>query len=79
MKWSGCTIAAPGVPARVQKPPGADGEELYRNPGLTDLTCDVNFTDLLELSRNCLEDRVTFMTQRDYLLPMRKTRRRMPF
>lgn len=45
------------------------GEELYRNPGLTDLTCDVNFTDLLELSRNCLEDRVTFMTQRDYLLP----------
>ena len=45
------------------------GEELYRNPGLTDLTCDVNFTDLLELSRNCLGDRVTFMTQRDYLLP----------
>ena len=26
-------------------------------------------TDLLELSRNCLGDRVTFMTQRDYLLP----------
>ena len=45
------------------------GEELYRNPGLTDLTCDVNFTDLLELSRNCLGDTVTFMTQRDYLLP----------
>ena len=45
------------------------GEELYRNPGLTDLTCDVNFTDLLELSRNCLGDRVTLMTQRDYLLP----------
>ncbi len=45
------------------------GEELYRHPGLTDLTCDVNFTDLLELSRNCLGDTVTLMTQRDYLLP----------
>lgn len=45
------------------------GEELYRYPGKTDLTCDVNFTDLQELSRNCLGDRVTLTTQRDYLLP----------
>lgn len=45
------------------------GEELYKYPGQTDLTCDVNFTDLLELSRNCLGDTVTLMTQRDYLLP----------
>ena len=45
------------------------GEELYRYPGMTDITCDVNFTDLLELSRNCIGDRVTLTTQRDYLLP----------
>lgn len=45
------------------------GDALYQYPGLTDLTCDVNFTDLLELSRNCLGDRVTLMSQRDYLLP----------
>ncbi len=45
------------------------GAELYKYPGKMDLTCDVNFTDLLELSRNCIGDRVTFMTQRDYLLP----------
>ena len=45
---------------------------------MTDITCDVNFTDLLELSRNCIGDRVTLTTQRDYLLPSRKTRRRTP-
>lgn len=45
------------------------GEELYLYPGKTDLTCDVNFTDLLELSHNCLGDRASITTQREYLLP----------
>lgn len=45
------------------------GVELFHSPGEIDLTCDVNFTDLMELSNNCIVDRVTLMSQRDYLLP----------
>lgn len=46
-----------------------EGDALYLYPGKTDLTCDVNFTDLLDLSRNCLGDRVSLVPQREYLLP----------
>lgn len=45
------------------------GVELFHSPGEIDLTCDVNFTDLMELSNYCVVDRVTLMSQRDYLLP----------
>ncbi|MFR2947881.1 MAG: hypothetical protein ACLTNK_00840 [Akkermansia muciniphila] len=55
----------PRVPARV-KAAGADGEELYRNPGLTDLTCDVNFTDLRNYPATVWETR-PFHDLRDLL------------
>lgn len=46
-----------------------EGMELYRHAGRCDVTCDVNFSDLLSLSRRCLGDKVELLSQRDYLLP----------
>lgn len=44
-------------------------EEVYAAAGTCDITCDVNFTDLRQLAAGCIGDRVTLMSQRDYLLP----------
>lgn len=44
-------------------------EEIYAAAGSCDITCDVNFTDLRRLASGCIGDRVTLMSQREYLLP----------
>jgi SAM-dependent MidA family methyltransferase len=45
------------------------GMDVYANLGKMDITCDVNFSDLLSICRQCLGDEISLCTQRDYLLP----------
>lgn len=45
------------------------GMEVYEQPGKRDVTCDVNFSDLLGLLEQCPGDDISLVTQRDYLKP----------
>lgn len=45
------------------------GMDVYAHPGKRDLTCDVNFSDLLRLLGQCPGDRFSLTDQREYLLP----------
>lgn len=43
------------------------GMDVYAHPGKRDLTCDVNFSDLLRLLEQCPGDGISLLDQRDYL------------
>lgn len=45
------------------------GMDVYERPGRQDLTADVNFSDLLLILEQCLGDKISLITQRDYLMP----------
>lgn len=45
------------------------GVDVYKNAGKSDITCDVNFSDLQLILEQCVGDKVTLLSQRDYLLP----------
>lgn len=45
-------------------------DELPPFAGHCDITCDVNFTDLMNLAQGCTGDVVQYMSQRDFLLPL---------
>lgn len=42
---------------------------IYTMAGKSDLTCDVNFSDLLMLQNSCPEDTFQLLTQKDFLAP----------
>ncbi|MCC8021461.1 MAG: SAM-dependent methyltransferase [Akkermansiaceae bacterium] len=44
-------------------------EQVFPLAGHCDITCDVNFTDLLRLARSCAGDRAELVPQRGFLLP----------
>lgn len=46
-----------------------NADELPNFTGHSDITADVNFTDLRQLAEGCQGDIVHYMSQRDYLLP----------
>ncbi len=45
------------------------GSDVYANPGRQDITCDVNFTDLMDWSQALGISTITCKTQQDYLKP----------
>ena len=45
------------------------GSDIYANPGRQDITCDVNFTDLIDWSQALGISTITCKTQQDYLKP----------
>ena len=45
-------------------------DELPPMAGHCDITCDVNFTDLIALAQGCTGDVVQYMSQRDFLQPL---------
>lgn len=45
------------------------GMDVYQQVGKCDITCDVNFSDLIQVVSRCLGDKVELLSQRDYLLP----------
>ncbi len=49
-----------------------EGYEVYQNPGHQDITCDVNFTDLIVWGEQCGLKTVEFVTQREFLLSHQK-------
>ena len=48
-------------------------DELPALAGHCDITCDVNFTDLISLAQGSKGDVVQYMSQRDFLLPLADT------
>ncbi len=46
-----------------------EGASAYQNPGHQDITCDVNFTDLINWGNECGLSEIKLQTQRDFLLP----------
>ena len=50
-----------------------EADELPAMAGHCDITCDVNFTDLISLAQGSKGDVVQYMSQRDFLLPLADT------
>jgi len=48
------------------------GEDIYNNPGKQDLTCDVNFTDLIRWGEQLSLKTLSYQTQSDFLTPHAK-------
>ena len=49
-----------------------DGPQVYQNPGRQDITCDVNFTDLINWGRELGLETKSLQTQSDFLKPFSK-------
>lgn len=45
------------------------GMDVYQEAGKRDITCDVNFSDLLRILEYCIGDDISLVNQRDYFLP----------
>lgn len=46
-----------------------DAEQIFSLAGNCDMTCDVNFTDLLDMAQSCAGDQAKLMSQRNFFLP----------
>lgn len=51
------------------------GMDVYAHAGTRDITCDINFSDLLALQTQCMGDEVSLYSQNEYLEPYKTNSR----